>query len=318
MNKMSDTISRLSCWLMVYVCAGLISGCSVKTMAVNSIADALSEGNAGVYATDDDPELVGDALPFALKTMESLLEATPRHKKLLIATASGFVLYAHAYIVRPADAMESTHFDVAREQRARAKRLFLRARGYGLRALELNYPSISDSLLNNRVSILSNCRKEDVPALYWTAAAWGSAISVAKSDMVLVGNFPVAAAMMERALQLDEAWGQGAIHEFFIILSAGKSESEGGGIKQAERHFNRAMELNGGRSISPLVTMAESVCVLKQDRIKFEQLLKQALEFDVHRYPENRLANIFAQRKAQNLMLNIDNLFFADGDGSER
>ena len=317
MNKTSDTVSKFSCWLMACICTGLISGCSVKTLAVNSIADALSEGNAGVFATDDDPELVGDAMPFALKTMESLLEATPRHKKLLIATASGFVMYAHAYIVRPADAMELTHFDVAREQRARAKRLFLRARGYGLRALELNYTYISDSLLNNRTSMLSRCSKEDVPALYWTAAAWGSAISVAKSDMVLVSNFPVAAAMMERALQLDEAWGQGAIHEF-IILSARKSESEGGGIKQAERHFNRAMELNGGRSISPLVTMAESVCVLKQDRIKFEQLLKQALEFDVHRYPENRLANIFAQRKAQNLMLNIDNLFFADDDGSER
>ncbi|MBL7994972.1 hypothetical protein JNM05_06325, partial [bacterium] len=68
MKKTSDTVSRFSCGLLVYICAGLISGCSVKTLAINSMADAVSEGTAGVYASDDDPELVGDALPFALKT----------------------------------------------------------------------------------------------------------------------------------------------------------------------------------------------------------------------------------------------------------
>ena len=37
---------------------------------------------APTYASDDDPELVGDALPFALKTIEGLSRATPRHKGL--------------------------------------------------------------------------------------------------------------------------------------------------------------------------------------------------------------------------------------------
>lgn len=295
--------------VLFYICITLLAGCSLEKLAVNSMADALSDGNAGVYAADDDPELVGEAMPFALKTMESLLEATPRHKKLLIATASGFVMYAHAYILRPAEAMEETNFDEARDQRVRAKRLFLRARGYGLRALELSFPSISDSLSGNRVSVVSKLGKKDVPALYWTGVAWGSAISVAKNDMELVGNFPAVAAMMERALQLDEAWGEGAIHEFFIIVSAGKPVSEGGGTKRAEEHFRRAMELNGGRSVSPLVTFAESVCILKQDRTQFQELLTKVLEFDVNRYPENRLANILAQRKARMLMSNIDNLF---------
>lgn len=310
MNKLSDIVAKSSYGLWICISACLFTGCSVKTLAVNSLADALSEGNAGVYAKDDDPELIGDALPFALKTMESLLEVTPRHKKLLVATASGFVMYGHAYVLRPANAMESSNLDAAREQRARAKRLFLRARNYGLRALELTHPFIADSLLKNHISSLSLFRKEDVPALYWTAAAWGSAISVAKSDMTLVGNFPVVVAMMERALQLDEAWAEGSIHEFFIILCAGRSESEGGGIKRAEEHFKRAMELNEGRSISPLVTLAESVCIAKQDRKQFEELLTKAQEFDFNRYPENRLANIIAQNKAKALMMNIDNLFF--------
>lgn len=278
------------------------------------MADALSDGNAGVYATDDDPELVGEALPFGLKTMESVLAATPRHKKLLLATASGFVMYTHAYIVRPAEAIESTDLNAAKEKRIRAKKLFLRARDYGLRALDLSYPSISDSLMRNRLSVLKIVRREDVPALYWTAAAWGSAIAMAKSDMALVGNYPVIVAMMERALQLDEGWNEGALHEFFIILSAGRSESEGGGIQKAEEHFKRAMELNGGRSVSPLVTLAESVCIAKQDRKRFQSLLDQALALDSDRYPQNRLSNILAQRKARRLLQNIDQLFFSDED----
>jgi hypothetical protein len=55
------------------------TGCAVKKFAINKVADSLaSQSNSG-FATDDDPELIGDALPFALKLMEGLLEQVPRH-----------------------------------------------------------------------------------------------------------------------------------------------------------------------------------------------------------------------------------------------
>ncbi len=51
----------------------MLSGCSaMQRVAVNRLGDALAEGSS-VYATDDDPDLVGAALPFGLKTIESLL-----------------------------------------------------------------------------------------------------------------------------------------------------------------------------------------------------------------------------------------------------
>ena len=312
MNKLGD-ISAYIFYVFVWSSvAGFSGGCSIKQIAVNSVADALSAESTGTFVSDNDPELVGDALPFALKTMESLLESTPNHKKLLIATSSGFVQYAHAYVVRPAEAVESTDISYAREQRLRAKRLFLRARNYGLRALDLDYPSVSDSLLKNRLSMVPKFKKADIPAIYWTAVAWGSSISMAKNDMALVSNFPVVEALMARALQLDESWGNGALHEFYIILSAGKPESQGGGFAVAEQHFKRAMELNEGRSVSPIVYLAETVCVQQQNRTRFKELLTEVLEFDTDRYPENRLANILAQRKARLLMSNIDNFFLSN------
>lgn len=295
-----------------------LSACAVKKLAINSVANALTTGGTSVYTTDDDPQFVGEALPFALKTMEALLQATPRHRRLLIAMASGFVQYAHAYVLRPGQALESVDLTAARKERERAKRFFLRARSYGLRALELSYPGISKQLPTDPFAAAARVKKKDVPALYWTGAAWGSAISVAKDDMALVGDLPVVRALLERALQLDESWNYGAIHEFFIVFDAGRSEAEGGGIEKAKAHFKRAMELNGGRSISPLVTMAESVCVHQQDRARFKELLSEALEFDVNRHPENRLANILAQHKAKQLLQRDDELFFLGDDETEQ
>ena len=51
-------------------------GCSLKTMAVKTVANTLSD-TGDVFTRDDDPELVRDATPFALKLYESLLESVP-------------------------------------------------------------------------------------------------------------------------------------------------------------------------------------------------------------------------------------------------
>ena len=288
----------------------LLAGCSIKQMAVNSMADTLSADGTGVFAIDDDPELVGDALPFALKSMEAILQATPRHRKLLIATCAGFVQYGHAYVLQPAQELESQNLQTARRIRERAKRLFLRARHYGMQALDLDHPGFSQAIFKDPVAEVENMGKKDVAALYWTGVAWGSAISAAKSDMALIGDLPAVTAIMEKALKLDPDWQNGAIHEFFIVYDAARSEAEGGGPASAEYHFSRAMALNQDRSISPLVLLAESVCIKQQNRQQFEALLKRALAFDVNRYPEYRLTNIISQRKARYLLDNVDALFY--------
>jgi predicted anti-sigma-YlaC factor YlaD len=293
---------------MVFLISQLL-GCSFKKIAVHTFANALTEGSTSAFAMDDDPQLVREALPFALKTMETLLQSTPKNKKLLIGTAAGFVQYSHAFVLLPADAIEKEDLNKARQGRDRAKRLFLRARNYGLRALEIRHPGISKEIITDPSAAVRRADKKDVAALYWTGVAWGSAISVAKDDMALVAELPVVSAVMERALDLDDSWQNGAIHEFFIVFDANRSKAEGGGIDNAEKHFQRAMELNKGRSISPIVSLAESVCVKQQDRRRFESLLKQVLNFDAQQYPEYRLSNILARQKAELLLENIDDLF---------
>src|SRR4029450_14121217 len=99
---MSVARPRASAALLALV---LLPRCSVKHVAVNSLGNALAEGGAS-YARDDDPDLIWEAVPFGLKTVEGLLEESPRHKGLLFAAASGFVQYGYGRVQQEGDFVE--------------------------------------------------------------------------------------------------------------------------------------------------------------------------------------------------------------------
>ena len=54
-----------------------LGGCSMRSFVAAKVGNALSTGGSA-WGREDDPELVREALPFALKTMESLAEEAPR------------------------------------------------------------------------------------------------------------------------------------------------------------------------------------------------------------------------------------------------
>jgi len=287
----------------------LTASCNPKMLAVNAVADALADGDNSVYARDDDPQLVSEALPFALKLMESLLEATPEHEALLTATCAAYIKYSHAFILWPAEELDKSEYIRIKNEKIRAKKLFLRARKYGFRALEVKYPEFKTRLHKTPEVMLAECERNNVAALYWTAAAWISALSVDKGDMALVADLPIIEAMMNRALNLDHSFADGIIHEFFIAYNASRPEAAGGGFKSAEDHFQQAMTLNRGRSASPLLSYAQSICIPQQDRAGFETKLKDVLAFEVDRFPEHRLANVLTQQRARRLLKDIDRYF---------
>jgi len=296
------------------VCLAL-GGCSLRRFAVNRIGDALAAGGS-TFESDEDLELVGDALPFGLKLTESLLAESPRHRGLLLAACRGFTLYAYAFVQQEADRVASEDIERATEVRARARRLYLRARGYGLRALDLVYPGLPRRLEQDPKTALAVVRRADVPLLYWNAAALGLAISVSRGDAELLARLPEVEALIERALELDEAWQQGGLHEFQLIFAATRPGALPD-FQQIRKHFERALELSRGRRASVYVAYAEAVSVRKQDRKEFRELLEKALAVDPDRHPETRLANLMAQRRARWLLERADELFLEEEKSAE-
>lgn len=313
---MAAILKRLTAYYGVCALALILSGCSIKKIAINSLGKALAEGTS-TYGRDEDPELVRDAVPFALKTIESLIDQAPNHKGLLIAACSGFTEYAYAFIQQDADFVEEQDFDRAKEMRIRAKRMYLRAFGYGLRGIEVDFPGFRDQLRKDPDAALTKLTKKQVPALYWTGAAWSAAFAINKADSALSADQTLMEKIMLRALALDEAWGTGAIHDFFISWEGGHA-SAGGSYEKARKHFERAVALSKGLRAGPYVSMAESVSVPTQNKDEFRAMLTAALKIDVNEALDERLANLVAQRRARWLLGRIDELFTEPRHGTLR
>jgi len=305
----ASLLGGVTTWGAVLVVVMGLSSCSLRRIAVNTAGNALASGGAG-WASDDDPELVREALPFALKTMESLLAESPRHKGLLLGAASGFTQYSYAYVQSEADYVEASDLKAATAMRQRALKLYLRARDYGLRGLEVEHPGLRERLTRDLTGAVGEVRSMDeVPLLYWTAMAWGAAISLAKDNAELSADLPITAALAGRVLALDERFGGGAAHDFFIAYEGGRPAAAGGSVERARQAFEKAVQLSGGKRVAPFVSFAETVCLSAQDRGEFERLLNQALAVDVSTPGPDRLANLLAQRRARWLLSRIDELF---------
>ena len=284
------------------------SACSIKTMAVNTVASTLAESGT-TFTSDEDVQLVGDAIPFALKLYESLLESVPKHQGLLTSTCSGFTQYAYAYVETDAEAMPTIRRAEVQATRDRALKLYLRARGYCFRALDARFGDrTSTTLIQNPDPIMARAKSADVPLLYWTAAAWGAAISLGIDRPELAIDLPTVRVLADRALALDERWSQGALHELFITLDS-LPEALGGNPARAKEHFARAVELQNGLSPGPYVALAMGVAVPSQDRAEFERLLEAALAIDPEKDPANRLVTLVMQKRARLLLDRVDERF---------
>jgi predicted anti-sigma-YlaC factor YlaD len=290
------------------VAALLLAGCSLNRFAVNKLGDALA-GSGTTFASDDDPELIAAAVPFSLKLMESLLAASPAHRGLLLATASGFTQYAYAFVQQDAERLEDTDLAGAAALRTRARRLYLRARDYGLRGLETAHPHFARQLRADPRAATRTATAADVPLLYWTAASWGAAIALSKDAPDVVADQGLVEALIDRALELDERFDDGAIHGFLISYEMARQGARGDPAARARAHFDRAVELTGGQLAGPYVSLAEAVSVSRQDRGEFEGLLHRALDVDPDARPEWRLANLVVQRRARWLLARADQLF---------
>jgi len=282
-------------------------GCSPRTYVLHKVADAVSSGGEG-FAADDDPDLVRESVPFALKAMESLLDGQPYHRGLLTSLARGFTQYAAAFVWQ--DAVEASDPSDSLAGRERARRLYLRAREYGLRGLAAGHPGFREEFAADPAKAAAKTDLEDVPLLFWTGVSWSLAVASAQDDPEMLADLPRCEALMRRVLALREDFDDGAVHEYFVAFEGGRPEAMGGSAERARRHFERAMELSRGEKVSPLVTLAETVSVRSQDRKEFLDLLDRALAFDARKEaPEYRLANLVAQRKARRLKGRVDELF---------
>ena len=294
--------------IFAFLCLLSLASCSINKMAINAVSNALTgEGSAEVFTGDSDPQLVGDALPFAIKMYEALLAQNPNHQGLLLTTGSLFIMYANAFVQGPAEMLDPIDYYYEQiEEKERAKKLYLRGNVLLTSALDKKYPGFNSAEVEDGTIevLLKKCKKEDVPMLYWAAAGGFAAYSIDLFDFDLASNIPEWGAMMARAYELDPDFNNGAIDDFYILYYASLPEHMGGDKAKAKFHFNLALEKSLGLAAGPYVSYAQAVCVPAQDYHAFRENLEKALTIDPDDNPSNRLVNMLSQKKAKYMLEN--------------
>jgi predicted anti-sigma-YlaC factor YlaD len=276
------------------------------------VADALTgQGSSAVFTGDPDPQLVGDALPFAIKMYEALLDSAPKHQGLRLTTGSLFIMYANAFVQGPAEMLPSEEWQQRENDLKRAKQLYLRGQEILYGALDLKYNGFSKAGAdeNSFAALLNKCKKEDVGLLYWAVAGGMAAFSLDLLDFELGAKIPEWGMMIQRAYQLDPDYNGAALDEFLLLFYASLPEFMGGDKERAKDHFNRALQKTDGRSTGAYISYAQSICVPAQDYKAYTDYLEKALTVDPDADVSTRLVTIINQRKARWLLDNAYNYF---------
>jgi predicted anti-sigma-YlaC factor YlaD len=297
----------------------LFSGCSINQFAVRAVADMLSSGQEGTAFTgDDDPELMGEALPFALKLYEVLLESDPTNSRLALATGKAFISFASAFVATPASELSTNQYNLQVEMQARAKKLFIRGRDYVLLGLETRRPGFRAAIMTeDPAAALSKVSREDIDYVFWVSAGWLGAFSADPFDFSLMVTLPRVIAMLNKVEAWDGAYGHGALQEIYISFYGSAPADIGGSEQKARASFQKAVEQEKGSRAGPYVALASSVSVKNQNYKEFKELLSAALAIDPDKDPSSRLENIIGQRRAKWLLDHAEDFFLDTGEGQQ-
>jgi tetratricopeptide (TPR) repeat protein len=326
---------------LIITCIITFNSCSINRFATRIVADALGSGSGGsVFTSDDDPEFIASALPFALKTFESLLESDPENINLLENISSGYISYANAFLQSPAEMYDYNKIEEKDHLLLRAASMYRRGGDYADRALEILYPGFNSILISENWSpAFDNLESEAVPFLYWKAAAFLGEFSVDSFNPELMVKVPFAFALIARSLELDEDYNHGSLHDLMIsvignipvslLYLADDSERTFSVLKALKLyysskektfntmsmddlvifHLNRSIELSNDTKASPYVSTSV-IYVKSQDYISFVSVLNKAININIDKNPSNRLINIISKRKAAWLLEHAEDYFY--------
>ncbi|MBI5622906.1 MAG: hypothetical protein HY924_03920 [Elusimicrobia bacterium] len=285
------------CHRLVVPCLALVlSGCSLKLVALRQTAALLEQG-VGAFYDESDTELAQQALGSQLKMVEAFLRNDPAEPRLNLIASQGYGAYAFLFLEGRQD--------------NRAREFYRRGRDFGLRALDSTKPfkDIRDMDLAALERALKAASKDAVPALFWASYSWAGWVNLSRDDMEAVADLPKAVAVMRRVRELDPGYQFGGPDLFLGAYYASRPRILGGDPAKAKEHFEAAKKLHGGAYLLGLWLEARYYAVAAQDETLFTELLEAVKTGTAGKLADSRLADEVAKLKAAALLEKKDELF---------
>lgn len=263
-------------------CANLIGSMAADTLTASIL-------------NQDDPMLIESGVPAYLLLVDGFIHESPDSEDLLAAGAQIYALYGSRFSADQAAAVRMTR----------------KARDYGRRAICIvndracDWDGLSFAEFSAE---LAEVDAKQIDALYAYALGWLSYLDATSDDLSAVAELPWVEVAMERALELDESYGDGAVHTWLGIIKALRPPALGGEPELARAHFERSLELSGGRDLSVKVEYAR-----RYGRLMYEQALHDRLLREVLAAPAEEdgftLFNVLAKQDAEALLASSSEYF---------
>lgn len=289
----STLVFGVCCWLL---------GC-VSEIAADTTAGFLNDAAPSVRAYFD-YESAGQAAANGVMQLEGLHRVSPDNETLTLTLAQAYVAYAFGWVM---DAQEQASFALdyerADREQKRAYLMYTRAQQLMFRLLRDRDPRIDEIVKGDPDKLLAYLRKEygdredDIEIVFWTAVAWGSAITNSPEFDALV-DFPAAKVFARHAVELDERFENAGPLALLGGFECSYPEQGGGDWKKGREYFERALEVSSGRNHLHQINFARTYAVNAQDKALFLKLVRHVIEAG-DQGNEVRLSNKVARRRAE-------------------
>jgi hypothetical protein len=278
---------------LLAACFFLLAGSGCARLAINPMIDSVNRA----LERQDDLQLVLDGAPSLLLVLDGFIADDPDNPRLLLQGAKSYASYAGILDEKG--------------EHARAARLSGKGKDYGLRLLR-RQSCLADSWPETLVDLdrsLTVCRGDDVTPLFWAGLAWGTWIGMQEGAPAAMVELPWVVRVMERVVELDDAYYYGGAHLFLGMYHASLPPALGGRPELSRNHFETALALAERRFLLAQVWYAETYARMTMDRDLFEKLLTEVLARPPDLAPELATANQLAAHKARKLLDEVEHYF---------
>ncbi len=155
---------------------------------------------------------------------------------------------------------------------------------------------------------LADLEKNDVSVFFTLGSTWAGWIQAHSKDWNAIADLPKATAIMQRILELDETYQQGAAHLYLGVSFTLLPPAMGGKPELGREHFEKAILLSDGKNLTVKVLYARQYARLVFNRELYESLLQEVTSADPVA-ADLTLMNILAQQQAKQLLAETNDYF---------
>ncbi len=200
------------------------------------------------------------------------------------------------------EALDHKDEQLAAYHEARAREAFKRAKFFGTELVNLRTKGFKEAQKNAatlKAWLGENYTDKDkAEELLWLAFSIVGRVAFDLDNPETVSELWIGVELAEQSLRLDENLEYGTGHTMVGAAQAGLQD-----YASAKKHFDRALEISGGKVLTAQVTMAMRYYCPKRDKKMYFDMLNQVLATP-DPLPEQRLSNTIAKRRARRYLSN--------------